>query len=202
MFGVKKNFEDDDDFDEDSTAAFQMMQQKSESSRKQPHKDIKKKNLFIEDEAEVSENDDCVSSDEQEEDEGNYDHSFVDDCTQLTQDTSIDMKAVYLQSVVSPLKMAQKNRRHNEHQLSDTDESTQEMEEEEDEDEDSFVVDNNFVEYDTEYMGDTMLAEDPIIAQALDDEVVSKKSKDAENGSKTKRKRIINCESSSDEESG
>lgn len=33
------------------------------------------------------------------------------------------------------------------------------------EDEDSFVVDNSFVEYETEYVGDTMLAEDPIIYQ-------------------------------------
>lgn len=29
----------------------------------------------------------------------------------------------------------------------------------------SFVVDNSFVEYETEYAGDTMLAEDPIIQQ-------------------------------------
>lgn len=30
---------------------------------------------------------------------------------------------------------------------------------------DSFVVDNNFVEYETEYLGDSMMAEDPIIHQ-------------------------------------
>lgn len=35
----------------------------------------------------------------------------------------------------------------------------------EEEEEDSFVVDNSFVEYETEYVGDTMLAEDPIIYQ-------------------------------------
>ena len=33
------------------------------------------------------------------------------------------------------------------------------------EEEDSFVVDNSFVEYETEYVGDAMLAEDPIINQ-------------------------------------
>lgn len=34
---------------------------------------------------------------------------------------------------------------------------------EEDEELDSFVVDNSFVEYETEHVWDTMLAEDPII---------------------------------------
>ncbi|XP_047480213.1 uncharacterized protein LOC125032872 [Penaeus chinensis] len=160
----------------------------------------KLRNNFIHNEAELSEDGEGVSSDESEgEHLDKYDESFVDDCTQLSQDAAVDMRAVYLQSVVSP-KLANRLT-HRSHRapvvLSDTDEQSDDSEEEE---EDSFVVDNNFVEYDTEYMGDTMLAEDSIMIKAMHDHANAKKrQKEADKG-KHKRKRIILNNSSSDED--
>ncbi|XP_053642041.1 Fanconi anemia group M protein isoform X3 [Cherax quadricarinatus] len=196
--GIAVNLEDDSDFKEASTAAYEQTKQKLENVNKEQHKNMKKINVFIEDEAQLSADGYDVSSDEREDDEDDYDKSFVDDCIQQSQDAAVDMKAVYLQSVVSPVMVAHQNRhylRPPPQHLSDTDESIHEI----DGDEDSFVVDNNFVEYDTEYLGDTMLAEDPIMAQALHDEMIAKKIKNDKNGNK--RKRIIVQESSSDEDS-
>ncbi|XP_042234088.1 Fanconi anemia group M protein-like isoform X2 [Homarus americanus] len=188
---VQRNLEDDNDFQEDSIADYH----KAEQNIEKPGKFKKKKNNFIEDEAELSKDGQDVSSDESEGHEDEYDNSFVDDCTQMTQDTAIDMKAVYLQSVVSPLKMALPNHHHHRPQLCDSDESYQDNVD----GGDSFVVDNNFVEYDTEYMGDDMLAEDPIIAQAHHD-VETKKTKESKAENKSKRKRIIINDSSSEDE--
>nr|XP_027236772.1 uncharacterized protein LOC113828030 isoform X1 [Penaeus vannamei] len=158
------------------------------------------KNNFIHNEAELSEDGEGMSSDESEgEHLDKYDESFVDDCTQLSQDAAVDMRAVYLQSVVSP-KLANRIN-HRSHRapvvLSDTDEQSEDFEEEE---EDSFVVDNNFVEYDTEYMGDTMLAEDSIMIKAMHDHANAKKRQKEADKRQRKRKRIIMNKSSSDEE--
>ncbi|XP_042855878.1 Fanconi anemia group M protein-like isoform X2 [Penaeus japonicus] len=91
----------------------------------------KRKHNFIHDEAELSEEGERVSSDESEgEHLDKYDESFVDDCTQLSQDAAVDMRAVYLQSVVSP-KLANRMN-HRAHRapvvLSDTDEENEDLE--------------------------------------------------------------------------
>lgn len=192
--------DDDDDFQCDSALFYQEVKEKLENKVNKKPRRWKRKNQFIEEEAEVSEDGVSVSSDESDAVKEEYDYSFVDDCSQKSQDAGVDMKAVYLQSVISPFKKNQLDHRQYRPlpHLSNTPESTEELDET---DEDSFVVDNNFVEYDTEYLGDTMLAEDPIMIQALHDKASAKKAKDNKKGSKGKRKRIIMLDSSSDDES-
>merc|ERR1739838_213960 len=81
--------------------------------------------------------------------------------------------------------------------------------EEEEDSCDSFVVENDFVEYNSEWMGDTMLAEDSIMIKAMHDNGKKKKEKKDKNkkGKSTlksagnnKRKRIITQDTSSEDE--
>ncbi|KAK3869546.1 hypothetical protein Pcinc_025153 [Petrolisthes cinctipes] len=195
--------DDDGDFVEDSEIECLKQKQKKENNnvdkRDQPIKKMRRQKTtkaFLETEAEVSHDGDEVSSDETD-CEGELDSSFVDDCTQLSQDPAVDMKAVYLQSVA--------NRDEVEYQrfrppprlpdIHDTDESHGTL----DMSDDSFVVDNSHIEYDTEYVGDSMLAEDPIIHQAILNKA-STKEKNSITGGKGARKRILIQNSSSDDD--
>ncbi|XP_063885046.1 Fanconi anemia group M protein-like isoform X2 [Scylla paramamosain] len=190
---MRNQFDDEDDDFVEVLGLPQPKQQKVKSFTK---KKKRKKLEYLDDEAEISLDTKGISSDESSEEEKEYDRSFMDDRTYLSQDNAQDMRAVYLRSVVSPMQgKAQLNLPPPKYNyLYDSDASEGE------EGEDSFVVDNSFVEYETEYIGDTMLAEDPIINQALQDQGNSKKTEDAATGNKAKRKRIIMNESTSEED--
>ncbi|CAL4062675.1 unnamed protein product, partial [Meganyctiphanes norvegica] len=121
------------------------------------------------------------------------------------------MQAVYLQSVVDRDKATEhhhiKRSRLPRHEiLSD---STSVSGEEEEDSCDSFVVENDFIEYNSEWMGDTMLAEDSIMIQAMHDNVKKKKGKKdkikkgkgtSNSAGNNKRKRIITHDTSSEDE--
>ncbi|XP_045123860.1 uncharacterized protein LOC123511872 isoform X2 [Portunus trituberculatus] len=192
---MRSQFDDEDDDFVQGPGHPPSKQQKVNSILKKRKK--KRRRLeYLDDEAEISVDAVGVSSDESSEDEKDYDRSFVDDGTYLTQDNAQDMRAIYLRSVVSPMK----GKAHLDLPQIKYDYLDDSNASEGEEGEDSFVVDNSFVEYDTEYIGETMLAEDPIINQALQDQGNSKKTKDAATGNKAKRKRIILNESTSEED--
>ena len=101
----------DDDFDEPVNK--NMKNDKSDSSDKSveqisPPKKVRKKrgsNPFIEEEAELSEDEHHGSSDESEHDLDHYDASFIQDTEQFSQSQGINhtqMHAVYMESVRSP----------------------------------------------------------------------------------------------------
>ncbi|KAK7024488.1 hypothetical protein SK128_010800, partial [Halocaridina rubra] len=170
----------------------QVLMQKTEDNKK-PHKQ-RKGSKFIEYEADVSDDSIVVSTDESEND-NQYDinDSFVDDAPEPSQDPKVDIKAVYLKSIVSPVRNVVIPRCRPATFISDTDE-------EEDEEEDSFVVGNDVVEYNTEYMGDSMLAEDTIMLQAILENFKDNAPKSSVVMPKNKRKRIISIDSSSSSE--
>ncbi|XP_063601485.1 uncharacterized protein LOC134777593 isoform X2 [Penaeus indicus] len=122
---------EDDDFEGEVSVLRPGPKYINQAEKKTKRRD-KLKNNFIHNEAELSEDGEGVSSDESEgEHLDRYDESFVDDCTQLSQDAAVDMRAVYLQSVVSP-KLANRVN-HRSHRapvvLSDTDEQSEDSEE-------------------------------------------------------------------------
>ncbi|KAK4304795.1 hypothetical protein Pmani_023272 [Petrolisthes manimaculis] len=195
--------DDDGDFVEYSEVVCLNQKQKKENNnvdkRDQSIKKVRKQKTtkaFLETEAEVSHDGDEVSSDETD-CEGELDSSFVDDCTQLSQDPAVDMKAVYLQSVANRDEVGYQRFRPPPRlpDIHDTDESYGTL----DMSDDSFVVDNSHVEYDTEYVGDSMLAEDPIIHQAILNKATTKE-KNSLTGGKGARKRILIQSSSSDDD--
>ncbi|KAG0720099.1 Fanconi anemia group M [Chionoecetes opilio] len=157
---LQDTLEDDDD--EDFVALLGPPKQQEQKAKNVRKKKKRKRLDYLDDEAELTKDGEIsVSSDESDDEEKEYDRSFVDDGTYLSQDNALDMRAVYLRSVVSPMKRwPELNLPPPPKYRHDSDGS-----EDEEEDEDSFVVDNSFVEYETEYVGDTMLAEDPIINQ-------------------------------------
>ncbi|XP_076064312.1 FA complementation group M isoform X3 [Oratosquilla oratoria] len=149
----------------------------------------KRPNHYICEEAELSvKSGEEVSEDEEDNSEPNTsDESFVDDNTELTQDEKIDMKAVYLQSVKSPEGLQNKRSVGDAYldvlSQPDVDDFCS------DNDADSFVVSNDCIEYDTEYMGDDMLAEDTIMQKAAAEDLDYKKV--GTGTGKGKRRRII-----------
>ncbi|XP_076442631.1 Fanconi anemia group M protein-like [Babylonia areolata] len=70
--------------------------------KKQKCKERKGRHGFLDMEAELSD-DVAVSSDEEEENTEMLEGSFIDNCTQMTQASQIDMQAVYMKSVRSPV---------------------------------------------------------------------------------------------------
>ncbi|KAL8589791.1 hypothetical protein ACOMHN_020794 [Nucella lapillus] len=79
------------------------VQEHKSSPKKKKKKDQKRKRRcgFLDDEAELSD-DVEVSTDEEEENMEALEGSFIDNCTQMTQASQIDMQAVYMKSVRSP----------------------------------------------------------------------------------------------------
>ncbi|KAB7503165.1 Fanconi anemia group M protein [Armadillidium nasatum] len=148
-----------------------------------------------------------LSSDESESSLDAYDSSFVDDeipsTQQRHQEERVDMQAIYLKSVRSPankgvfkIPQVKNGPQETTEALNNTLETTFEDDDALDDEDSSFVVGNDVVEYDTCYMGDTMLAEDPIM-----NEVLLRANKKSHERGTTKRRRILQCISSSDEES-
>ena len=116
-FALPPDFSDEDDFDVDITALKKSVMKKgknrkSKSSVKEPNNKIKARKSksplvaeFLEEEAEVSDEEDGYCGGEEEEEGSDldcYENSFIGDATQLSQRTSENMHAIYLKSVKSP----------------------------------------------------------------------------------------------------
>ncbi|XP_076064311.1 FA complementation group M isoform X2 [Oratosquilla oratoria] len=187
-------FSDDEEgvFDTKKTKVYKRRKEVSDRPgrwQKRTKKYKKRPNHYICEEAELSvKSGEEVSEDEEDNSEPNTsDESFVDDNTELTQDEKIDMKAVYLQSVKSPEGLQNKRSVGDAYldvlSQPDVDDFCS------DNDADSFVVSNDCIEYDTEYMGDDMLAEDTIMQKAAAEDLDYKKV--GTGTGKGKRRRII-----------
>ena len=116
-FALPPDFSDEDDFEVDITALKKSVLKKSQNRKvKSNMKESNSKNKtrksksplaaeFLEEEAEVSDEEDGYCGEEDEEDGSDldrYEDSFIGDATQLSQRTSENMHAIYLKSVKSP----------------------------------------------------------------------------------------------------
>ncbi|XP_064098782.1 Fanconi anemia group M protein homolog isoform X2 [Macrobrachium nipponense] len=192
------SFEEDDeeDFRLDARLPYRQSKPTEETKTKKLLKRKEKGLEFIEKEAQLSCDGIVVSSDESDNEDGYANDSFVNDCTELSQDPNVDIKAFYLKSIVSPVKRVRNQHLPKVQCLSDTDEHSEEI----DESEDSFVVGNDVIEYNTEYMGESMLAEDSIMQEAIRENFKCNKIGESRKSQKNKRKRIVVKDSSSEEE--
>nr|XP_011437583.2 Fanconi anemia group M protein [Crassostrea gigas] len=222
-FALPPDFSDEDDFEVDVTALKKSVLSKCKSKRGQNHnvksdsnsKARKSKSplaaQFLEDEAEVSDEDDEYSGDEEEgSDLDRYDDSFIGDATQLSQRSADDMKAIYLKSVKSPpvrgrFKLSHRHYSRDVYSQPPPEEESQYLE-------DSFVVDEEEGEEDDGLMLDT--SNDEVTMMDLSDyscvgrrtrwskpvkRTVTTKQKSKGDGSKRRRIKVMEDSSSEDD---
>lgn len=222
-FALPPDFSDEDDFEVDVTALKKSVLSKCKSKRGQNHsvkfdsnsKVRKSKSPlaaeFLEDEAEVSDEDGEYSGDEEEgSDLDHYEDSFIGDATQLSQRSADDMKAIYLKSVKSPpvrgrFKLSHRHYSRDVYSQPPPEEESQYLE-------DSFVVDGEEDEEEDGLMLDT--SNEEVTMMDLSDyscvgrrtrwskpvkRTVTTKQKSKGDGSKRRRIKVMEDSSSEDD---
>lgn len=142
---------------------------------------------FLDEEAELSGSDDG-HSDEEVEEAGHYEQSFINDLSQIDQTQNVvDMKAVYLQSVVSPIA---KHRDYKMNYLHVSDVYSCPPESDDDYEHDSFCVES----------AESSLTENTFVEKSSFEKETLKEKKKTNIEKKNKTRRVIRPESSSEEE--